>query len=126
MITFRWRLGEMRKGLRIKEVAKERGMSLSSLAKKLGMHRSNMSAICSGDRGVSLVVLKKICLILDCSADELIWHEPQVLVYRDKKGQLLVQDIQSRNYDGMDKTWVNRVMLARMRHYKSSKRRVVK
>ena len=46
--------------LRIKEAAKERGITLSSIAVKLGIHRSNMSAIASGARGASLKTLKKI------------------------------------------------------------------
>ena len=49
--------------LNIKQIVKERGMSLAYLASKLGIQRSNMSAIASGDRGVSLGVLKKISKI---------------------------------------------------------------
>lgn len=59
--------------LRLKEAARERGLTLSGIAKKLGIHRSNMSAIASGSRGVSLIMLKKISRILDCGTDELFW-----------------------------------------------------
>ena len=61
MITL-YRIEEsiMRKRLRIKEAAKERGVTLSSIAKKLGIYRSNMSAIASGARGTSLKILRKI------------------------------------------------------------------
>lgn len=112
----------MEKGLRIKEIAKERGMTLCSIGKKLNISRSNMSAIASGARGVSLKVLKKICLILDCDMDELILQKAHAPVFQDKKTQELLEFIEESNYDGIDKTWVNRVMLAQQRHYNAARR----
>src|SRR3989338_8837600 len=105
----------MREGERIKEAAKERGMTLASLAKQLGIQRSNMSAIASGTRGVSLKVIKEISRILDCSLDELILAE-DTPVFKNRILQALLEDIQKRNYDGIDKTWVNRLMLAQVAH----------
>ena len=107
----------MKKGFRIKDVAKERGMTLSSIAKKLGIPRSNMSAIASGARGVSLKVLYKISCILDCSIDELMLPAQYPPVFKDKKNQSLLRMIENENYDGIDKTWVDRLMLAQKMHY---------
>jgi len=111
----------MGEGLRIKGAAKERGVTLSSLAKQLGIHRSNMSAMASGTRGVSLKVLKKISRILDCSIDELILPA-DIPVFKSQRMQFVLDEIQRRNYDGIDKTWVNRLMLAQVKHYKNAKR----
>ncbi len=107
----------MEKGFKIKEIAKERGMTLTSIAKKLGMPRSNMSAIASGARGVSIKVLLKISRILDCSMDELILPQKHSLVFKDKGAQSLLKIVESQNYDGIDKSWVDRIMLAQKMHY---------
>ncbi len=107
----------MKTDLRIKGAAKERGITLSSLAKALRMHRSNMSAIASGDRGVSLKTLKAISNILNCGLDELVRTGPYQPIFKDKRTQSLVEEIERCNYDGIDKTWVNRLMLAQRAHY---------
>lgn len=111
----------MEKGLRIKEAAKERGMTLMAIAKKLGIHRSNMSAIASGSRGASLVMLKKICYILDCGLDELVFSGRKPFVFKNKATQAELDLLERINYDGADKTWANRVMLAGLRHFKQAK-----
>ncbi len=112
----------MERGFKIKEAARARGITLSSVAKRLGIPRSNMSAIASGARGTSLKVLKKICLILDCSMDELILQKEHPPVFKNKRAQALLDFIEKCNYDGVDKTWVNRVMLAQQMHYKAARR----
>jgi len=109
--------------LRIKEAALERGITLSSIAKQLGIPRSNMSGIASGSRGVSLKVLKRICRILDCCLDELIAPEKHGPIFKHKKMQFLLEIIEHSNYDGIDKTWVDRVMLARIMHYRAARRK---
>jgi len=113
----------MRRGLRIKEIAKERGMTLSSIAKELDMPRSNISAIASGTRGVSLKALQKISRVLDCSLDELVLPGEYDSVFKDKRVQALLDIMESRNYDGIDKTWVDRVMLAQKVHYLAAGRK---
>jgi len=110
----------MEKRLKIKEIARERGITLSSIARKLGMSRSNMSAIASGARGVSLKVLSKISRILDCGIDELVSSEKHPSLFRDKKLQFFLKNVENQNYDGIDKTWVNRVMLAQKMHYEAA------
>jgi transcriptional regulator with XRE-family HTH domain len=112
----------MEKGLRIKEISRECGVTLNSLAKKLGIHRSNMSAIASGARGISLSALKKISRILGCGVDELILPQVRPPVFKDKKSQEMLARIEQDNYDGMDKTWVNRLMSAWNIHYKAAER----
>lgn len=121
MITL-YRVDIMKKGFKIKEVAKDRGMTLTGIAKKLGMPRSNMSAIASGARGVSLKVLHKISRILDCSMDELMLSEKHSPIFKDKKTQSLLRIVESQNYDGIDKSWVDRIMLAQKMHYGAVKR----
>ncbi|NQT06698.1 MAG: helix-turn-helix transcriptional regulator [Candidatus Omnitrophica bacterium] len=107
----------MKRRLRIKELAAARGITLISIAMKLGIARSNMSAIASGKRGVSLKVLYKISCMLDCTIDELILPKEYPPVFKNKKAQSLLKVVESQNYDGIDRTWVNRVMLAQQRHY---------
>ena len=112
----------MKKVLRIKEVAKEQGITLQSIAKRLDMHPSNISAIASGARGVSIKLLKKISHILGCGVDELIFSEKRPPVFKDKRTQLLLDSIEKNNYDGIDKTWVNRIMFVQNMHYNAARR----
>lgn len=114
----------MKGGLRIKEVARDRGVTLSSIARKLGIRRSNMSAIASGARGVSVKVLKDIRVILDCSIDELIPTKDHPNLFRDKGVQSSLDAIERYNYDGIDKTWVNKLMLAHKAHYMAARKAV--
>ena len=106
----------------IKEVCRERGITLSYLAKGLGIHRSNTSAIASGVRGVSFSVLQKICSILNCSIDEIIVMKPHKPVYVEKIFKSIIRKEQEC-FDGQDKTWVHRLMLAQKAHYQSIKNR---
>ncbi len=101
----------------IKEIAKERGITLSKIAKELRMPLSNMSAIASGRRGVSLRVLNKVSTILDCDIEELFLIKEDRPVFKNKNTQALLKATEGENYDGIDKTWVNRVMLAQKAHY---------
>ncbi|MBL7157493.1 MAG: helix-turn-helix transcriptional regulator [Candidatus Omnitrophica bacterium] len=112
----------MKIALRIKEVAKERGFTLSAVAKMLGVARSNMSSIAKGTRGVSLKALIKISNILECSIDELIVTRKRPTVFKNKKLETLLRDAETNNYDGMDKTWVDNVALAHRAHYRTAKK----
>ncbi len=105
--------------LRLKEAARERGLTLSGIAKNLGIHRSNMSAIASGSRGVSLKMLKEISRILDCGMDELFVEKKYSTIFKDKNSQSVLNDIEKANFDGIDKSWVNRLMFAQHMHYKN-------
>lgn len=112
----------MKKELRIKEIARERGMTLSEVAGKLGIPRSNMSAIASGSRGISLKVLYRISNILDCGLGDLFLPKEDQPVFKDKKTQALLKAVEDQNYDGIDKTWVDYIMLAQKTHYGSINR----
>jgi transcriptional regulator with XRE-family HTH domain len=101
----------------IKEAARERGIALSAIARSLGMHLANVSAIAAGKRGVSLKILNKIGRMLDASLDELLGEREDEAVFRSRKLDALIDDIQRRNYDGIDKSWVDRLMLAGRSHY---------
>lgn len=114
----------MERGLRIKEVAKERAMTLMAIAKKLGIYRSNMSAIASGSRGASLAMLKEMCYILDCGLDELVFPGRKPFIFKNKAIQAELDLLEKINYDGADKTWVNKVMLAGLRHFKHAKKAI--
>lgn len=107
---------------RIKIIAKEKGMTLSNLSKILGITRSNMSAIASGARGVSLKLFIKISHILDCDIDELSFNMNTMAVYKNKEIQSLLKMVGNRSYNGQDKTWVHRIMLAQHIHYRIRKR----
>ena len=112
----------MKTVLRIKEAAKERGMMLSSIAKKLGIHRSNMSAIASGSRGVSLKMLVKISRILDCDIDDLIGQKKHSPIFKNIILASVLSDIEKINYDGIDKSWVDRLMFAQRMHHRAVRR----
>lgn len=107
--------------LRIKKAADDRGITLSSIARKLGIHRSNMSAIASGSRGVSLKTLKKIGHILGCDISELIVPERHTPVFRSKALESKLRHIEEKNYDGIDKSWVDNIMVAWRIHYGKAK-----
>ena len=114
--------GAMKIVLRIKEAAKDRGVTLSGIAGKLGIHRSNMSAIASGSRGVSLKMLAKISRILDCGTGELVGQKTHPPIFKGRGLECALSNIEKANYDGIDKSWVNRLMFAQKMHYKNIKR----
>jgi transcriptional regulator with XRE-family HTH domain len=103
--------------LRIKEAAKERGVTLISLAKKLKMYRSNFSAVAAGTRGISLKKIQKIADLLGCGVDELLGSKVYPPIFHDKALQSTLYLIEKNNPDGVDKTWVNNLTLARLSHF---------
>jgi len=109
----------------IKILAKERAVTLMSIAKKLGTYRSNISAIASGKRGVSLDMLIRIGHILDCGLDELVSLSGKSNVYKNKMLEGRIDKIIEANYNGTDKTWVDNIALAGLRHF-SNARRIIK
>ncbi len=81
-----------------------------------------MSAMASGTRGASLKMLNKISRILDISLDDLVKEEERRLVFKNENLEEALDNIERSNYDGMDKSWVNRVMLAQKTHYKKARK----
>ena len=108
--------------MRIREIARERGMTLSSVAKKINIHRSNMSAIASGARGVSLRQLQAMGEYLGCGLDELISAGSSCVVFKDRQSESRVQAIEEQNFDGSEKTWVHILMVSRITHYRKAAR----
>ena len=108
--------------LRIREAARERGLTLAYVAGRLGIHRSNMSAIASGARGVSLTALVRIGRILDVSLDELITRDEGGSLFGKGRLNAALDAVERASHDGMDKTWVDRAMLARLSHYRKARR----
>lgn len=107
---------------RLKETASERALTLTDIAKKLGIHRANMSAIASGTRGTSLKMLNKISRILDISLDDLVGGEERRLLFKSEKLEEALDNIERSNYDGIDKSWVDQLMLAQKMHYKKARK----
>lgn len=107
---------------RIKEYAQEQGLKLSGLARKLGMSLSNLSAIASGRRSVSLALLGRIAQLLHCHVSELFEEKvPKVTVYQDEDLNKAILRVAEKSYENYEKGWVPRLMLAYQNHYKNAK-----
>ena len=57
--------------LRIKELCKERGMTLNTLAERIGVTQPSISGLATGKLKPSLDTLKKLCDALDVEVGEL-------------------------------------------------------
>lgn len=111
---------ENRVRFHIKEYAHEQGMRLGDLARKLRMPLSNLSAIASGRRSVSISLLSRIAKLLNCCVSEL-FEEKSIAteIYQDEDSNREVLRIAEENYPGIEKGWVHRVMLAHHNHYRN-------
>lgn len=104
----------------IKEYAHEQGMRLGDLARRLKMPLSNLSAIASGRRSVSLGLLSRIAELLKCQVSELFEKTPEAKgIYRDESMNEEILKIAEQNYSGIEKGWVHRVMFAHHNHYRN-------
>ena len=108
--------------LKLKEIARERGVTLSAIARHFKMHRSNMSAIAAGERGVSLRFLRRLCAYLSCGMDELVGDAQEMTVFKETAAEAALRAREAGNFDGMDKTWVNQLMLGQRVHYGRAKK----
>jgi len=108
---------EVLMGFCIKEYAFEQGMRLGDVARKLRMPLSNLSAVASGRRSVSLRLLNRIAGILGCSVPELFEKKKSVGVFKDPELNKRIFLLEHANYLGRDKTWVHHLMLAQRTHY---------
>ena len=105
-------------GFRIKQYAYEQGMKLGDVARKLHMPLSNLSAIASGRRSVSVPFLSKIAGLLHCRVSELFDEESmEPAAYRRADLNRAILRVESENYFGREKGWTHRLMLAQRRHY---------
>lgn len=108
----------------LKQEASSRGMTLTELAKKLRLYLSNLSAMDSGTRPVSLRQLSKIAQFLHCGiGDLLLSSAEEKKIFREKILNKRVEQLETSSEDGTDKSWVPKVMLALNRHYARSRKR---
>jgi transcriptional regulator with XRE-family HTH domain len=102
---------------RIKEYAHEQGVRLGEIAGKLRIPLSNLSAINSGSRSVSLRLLGRIAKLLNCRVADLMDEPEDSLAFGSPGLDRTITQIEDENPLGTDKAWVHRVMLARRGHY---------
>lgn len=57
---------------KLKTIRVQKGFSQSSLAEKLGISQNTISQWESGERAPSVSMLKRLTVILECSADTLL------------------------------------------------------
>ncbi|MFH0984150.1 MAG: helix-turn-helix domain-containing protein [Candidatus Omnitrophota bacterium] len=105
-------------GFRIKQYAKEQGMKLGDVAQKLRMPLSNLSAVASGRRSVSLRLLNKIASVLNCSVPELFEVEKAKDAFKDTELNDRVSQIELENFTGCDKGWIHRLTFDQQKHFK--------
>jgi transcriptional regulator with XRE-family HTH domain len=71
----------------IKNILKDKGMTVASLAEKVGITQPNMSNIVNGKSNPSIDTLGKIALVLDVSVGSLFQSESELyglLLFRGK------------------------------------------
>ena len=101
-----------------------RGMTLSEVARKLDLYLSNLSAMDSGSRPVSLRQLSRIARFLHCGVGDLILSsEEEKPLFHEKALNRAVDRIEALSEDGTDKSWVPKVTLAVNRHYAKVKKK---
>ncbi len=86
------------------------------------MPLSNLSAISSGNRSVSIRLLSRIADLLNCSVSDFFEEQGASPVFKDPCLSREIARIEELNPMGRDKTWVHRVMLARRNHAARLKR----
>ena len=108
---------------RIKEASKERGWTVKELAQRLNLYPSNLSAIDSGNRPVSLRLLSRIAECLDCGLGDLLeitWGAQKDPFDRpDLALRLKMRDVGTA--DGSERLWVHNVILSWQRHYQKAR-----
>ena len=104
---------------RIKEASKARGWTVKELARRLHLYPSNLSAMDSGSRLVSLRLLSRIAECLDCSPGDLLevtWGaEKDLFGQPDLALRLKMRDVGTP--DGLERPWVHSALLSWQRHY---------
>ena len=75
--------------LRIKEVSKSQGVSITKLAELVGITQPNMSNIANGKTSPSLDLLERIAAALDVSVPDLFAPQPTNTITCPKCGTVL-------------------------------------
>ena len=104
----------------ITAAARARGSTAAQLARRLHLYPSNLSAMDSGRRTVSLRLLARIAELLDCSPADLIEviPAPEKPVFRSRRAVRALETKDLGTPDGTERGWVHRALLAWQRHYK--------
>lgn len=106
---------------RITNIAHERGMKAAEVARRTGTFRSNISLMDSGARSVSLQLLGHIANSLGVSPVDLIDKKlGSVRVFKKQKRMKQLLELDQAGIDGLEKGWVNNVMLAWQNHYRKT------
>jgi len=107
----------------IKKAARENGRTATEVARKLGLHLSNLSAMDSGSRSVSLRMLSRIAQLLGCDIGDLleVSEGPDVPVFRKRDLNLRLEKRDLAAADGTECGWVHATLLAWQRHYRASR-----
>ncbi len=101
-------------------MARQRGTSAAQVARQLGLHRSNLSAMDAGTRGVSLQALTRIAERLSCSPGDLLESAPAGQpLFRHQRAQRGLTERDRGLLDGAERGWVHAVLLAWHRHYRA-------
>ncbi|HJB85568.1 MAG TPA: helix-turn-helix transcriptional regulator [Candidatus Alistipes merdigallinarum] len=75
--------------LRIKEICKERGITLNELAERVGMSRVSLSGIVTGKQKPSFDTLEKLADALNIAPSELFTPQPTNTITCPKCGTVL-------------------------------------
>jgi len=110
----------MRYRTRITQIAHERGWTASEVARRVGFYRSNISAMDSGNRPVSIKALTKIAALLGVSTGELMERisSNDQNPFKQARHARTLHNRDMGTQNGAQKAWVNANMLAWQRHYK--------
>lgn len=106
-------------GFCIKKYAYEQGMKLGDVARKLQMPLSNLSAVASGRRSVSLGLLNRIAGVLNCTVPELFENGKIEAAFSDPVMNQRILEVERENYFGQDKGWTHRLTFTQQKHFKT-------
>ena len=106
-------------GFRIKQYAYEQGMRLGDVARKLRMPLSNLSAVASGRRSISLGLLQRIADVLSCAVPDLFDEREIPRVFKDIELNRRISQIEQANYMGCDKGWTHRLTFSQQKHFQT-------
>lgn len=108
----------------IKQMARQRGMTVAEVARRLRWYPSNLSAMDAGTRAVSLKALARVAELLGCSPADLVEvvPPPEPPAFRKQRMAQWIQMREQETPDGVDRSWTHAALLAWQRHYRTIRR----
>lgn len=109
---------------RITEAAQQRGLTAAEVSRKLKLYPSNISAMDSGRRSVSVHLLERVAHVLGCSVSDLL--ETKAVTERalfPNRMMKRLRELDESGEDGADKTWIHRTLFVWQRHYLKNRKR---